>query len=158
LGRLLLTVDKFYGVGVDYAVTLTLNFKVVGNQVNRAALNERVRRLGWSVAKASWIASWRVAVSTLAVSRVAWFAVATRAAGSHLLLSSLKWSALRRVGVWRLHVLRLPWVGETGLALTHVERSLSGPHELIWAGVLLWNSVAVRRLVKILVVWLLHVI
>ena len=40
LGRL--TVEEFNGVGVDYAVTLTLNFKVVGNQVNRTALNERV--------------------------------------------------------------------------------------------------------------------
>lgn len=39
---LLLSVNKFYRVGVDDAVTLTLNFKVVGNQVNRTALNERV--------------------------------------------------------------------------------------------------------------------
>ena len=42
LEGLLLPVDKLYGVGVDDAVTLTLNFKVVGNQVNRTALNERV--------------------------------------------------------------------------------------------------------------------
>ena len=53
-----------------------------------------------------------------------------------------------------LHVLRLPLI-ETGLALTHVLR-LRLSHELVRAWLL--NSVAVWLLVKILVVWLLHVI
>lgn len=39
---LLLSVDEFYIVCVDDTVTLTLNFKVVGNQVNGATGNERV--------------------------------------------------------------------------------------------------------------------
>ncbi len=108
LESLLLPVDKFNRVSVYDAVTLTLNFKVVGNQVNRPALNERVLGPGWRVAKVSWIASWRVAVSTLAIVRVTWLAIA---AGSttHLLLT-LEGSALRRVGVVRLHVLRLTWI------------------------------------------------
>jgi len=150
LRSLLLSVDKFNGVGVDDAVTLTLNFKVVGNQVNRPARNERVRGFGWRVAEVSWIASWGVAVSsTLAVVRVTWLAEATRSTASHLLLSSLEGSALGRVGVVGLHVLRLTRV--TGHVL------LRRAHELVWAGVLLRRPGAVRLLVKILVVWLLHV-
>ena len=54
-----------------------------------------------------------------------------------------------------LHVLRLPLMIKTGLALAHVLR-LWLSHELVGAWVRLLNSVAVRRLVKILVVWLLH--
>jgi hypothetical protein len=148
LESLLLPVDKFDRVSVYDAVTLTLNFKVVGNQVNRPALNERVLGPGWRVAEVSWIASWRVAVSTLAIVRVAWLAIA---AGSttHLLLT-LEGSALRRVGVVRLHVLRLTWIsGDVLLGLAH---------ELVGARVLLRSPIAERLLVKILVVWLLHVI
>ena len=150
LGGLLLPVDKFYGVSVDDAVTCTLNFKVVGNQVNRSARNERVRGFGWRVAEVSWIASWRVAVSTLAVIRVTWLAEAAGSATSHLLLSSLEGRALGRVGVVGLHVLRLARV--TGHVL------LGRTHELVGAGVLLRSPGAVWLLVKILVVWLLHVI
>jgi hypothetical protein len=150
LWSLLLPVDKFDRVGVYDAVTLTLNFKVVGNQVNRPTLNERVRRFGWRVAEVSWIASWRVAVSTLAIGRVTWLAVAAGPTASHLLLTSLEGSALGRVGVVWLHVLRLARV--TGHVL------LGRAHELVRAGVLLWRPGAERLLVKILVVWLLHVI
>jgi len=35
-------VDEFYSVSVDDAVTLTLNFKVVGNQVDGTALDLRL--------------------------------------------------------------------------------------------------------------------
>ncbi len=147
---LLLSVDKFNRVGVNDAVTLTLNFKVVGNQVNRPARNERVRGFGWRAAEVSWIASWRVAVSTLAVIRITWLAIAAGSATSHLLLSSLEGSALGRVGVVGLHVLRLARV--TGHVL------LGRTHELVGAGILLGSPCAVWLLVKILVVWLLHVI
>jgi len=109
-----------------------------------------VRGLGWRVAEVSWIASWRVAVSTLAVIRVTWLAVAAGSATSHLLLTSLEWSALGRVGVVGLHVLRLARI--TGHVL------LWRAHELVGAGVLLRSPGAIWLLVKILVVWLLHVI
>ena len=60
------------------------------------------------------------------------------------------------MGVVGLHVLRLPLI-KTGLALIHVRRLILS-HELVWACVGLLNSVAVWLLVKIVVVWLLHVI
>jgi len=67
LGRSLLdlaglSVDEFYSVSVDDAVTLTLNFKVVGNQVDGTALHLRLVRAGRRVAE-SCAAARRVAAS-----------------------------------------------------------------------------------------------
>lgn len=72
---------------------------------------------------------------------------ASLSAASHVLLASLVWSSLIVIRVVRLHVLSLALIVIAGLS-----------HELVGASVRLLNSVAVRRLVKILVGWLLHVI
>lgn len=58
-------IDKFNSVGVDDAVTLTLNFKVVGNQVDWTALHERLLGALRLVAESASVAARRVAASSV---------------------------------------------------------------------------------------------
>lgn len=62
------SVDKFYSVSVDDAVTLTLNFKVVGNQVNGPTGNERVLVALRLVVEATGVSLGRVAASPFGTS------------------------------------------------------------------------------------------
>lgn len=148
----LLTVDEFNGVGVDYAVTLTLNFKVVGNQVNGTAGDERVWGLGWRVAEAAGISLRRVAASSIRFSGVR-FAVAALSA-AHALMGG---AALAVIGL--LHA--VAGVALVGLALAGDVRAhlllLGVAHVLALAGVvLLGPSAVVGLLVVILVVRMGH--
>jgi hypothetical protein len=59
-----LTVDEIYRVGVDDAVVLTLNFKVVGNQVDGATGNNGVGGLRGGCPETARVTARRVAASS----------------------------------------------------------------------------------------------
>ena len=154
----LFTIYKVYSISIDDSVTWTLNFKVVGNQVNGAAVDERVRGFGWRIAEPAWVATRRVAASSLSDVGGIWLAVTTLT--SHLrILLLLRWilTSLRMMR-WLLHV---AWVAENWLLSLHWIKLLLGAVELILALVILLRAtrlVAIWLLVKILVVWLLHLV
>jgi hypothetical protein len=129
----LLSINKIYSVSVDDAVTLTLNFKVVGNQVNRAARDERVLGLGRRIAKATGIAARRVAASSLDIAHglALRLTEATLSLTAHVVgLLTTKLTALAAVMRRLLHV--VAWVGEVvGRLSLHGVHLLLGAHELV---------------------------
>jgi hypothetical protein len=135
----LLAIDEVYSVSVDDAVTVTLNFKVVGNQVNRAARDERVLGLGWRIAETTGIASRRIAASSVDSSRSLWLTEALSLATHVGLLATILTPLAMVWGL--LHVVTgvLEVVGALALHGVHL---LLGSHELVLLlgviGLLLW--------------------
>lgn len=119
----LFAVDEIYSVSVDDTVTLTLNFKVVGNQVNRAAGNERVLGFGRCVAEATGVATRRVAASSVDISHGLRLAVALSLA-AHIGLWTAKLTSSLAMVRWLLHM--------AGVVVIVGALSLHGVH-LLWA-------------------------
>lgn len=123
-------VNKIYSVSVDDAVTLTLNFKVVGNQVNRAARDERVLGLGRRVTEATGIAARRVAASSVDISHGLRLTEALSLAAHVVGLMAAKLTSLATVVGRLLHI--VAGVGEVvGLLSLHGVHLLLRAHELV---------------------------
>lgn len=130
----MLTINKIYSVSVDDAVTLTLNFKVVGNQVNRATRDERVLGLGRRIAEATGIAARRVAASSVDIAHglALRLTEATLSLTAHVVgLLTTKLTALAAVMRRLLHVV-VAGVGEVvGRLSLHGVHLLRRAHELV---------------------------
>jgi hypothetical protein len=131
-------VDEFYSVSVDDAVTLTLNFKVVGNQVYGTALDLRLVRAGGRVAESS-AAARRVAAS-LAVWHTGIRLIAESLPLTTHVVAAVLLTTLS-VGSWRL--LHVAGVVALLALTTHVHGLL-----LLWLAHELVSALAAVRLVR----------
>lgn len=146
-------IDKFNCVGVDDAVTLTLNFKVVGNQVDRAALHERLLGALRLVAESASVAARRVAASSVGHAGRILLPVAALALAHVAALVVLAAALAMVAAAGLLHVARV-----VARALATHAWWLLGPDVLGTAMGLVRRTalVAVRLLVGVLIVGVLH--
>jgi len=132
-------------------MVLTLNFKVVGNQVNRAAGHNGMSGFRRRSSKAAWVAPGRVAASSVRLDGVRLPRVATLPAHALLLLHRVL--ALSMDGLM-LHVLGVCGVRILRVLLTHAAHVLGRVH--LWTRVL--RGVGVGLVVAVyrvlILVWL----
>lgn len=144
------TINEFNSVGIDDTVARTLNFKVVGNQVDWASLHQCLLGALGLVAESAGVASRRVAASTIVTTLgLRLIAIATLTLTAHTVTAVLLAATLAVMASWLLHVARV-----VALVLTaHVWRLLRTDVLAATMRLIGWAAlVAVRLLVGVLIV------
>jgi len=144
------TINKFNSVGVDDAVARTLNFKVVGNQVDWASLHQCLLGALGLVAESAGVASRRVAASTIGTGGLRLIAIATLTLTAHITVTAVLLAAtLAVMASWLLHVARV----EALVLTAHVWRLLRTDVLAATMSLIGWAAlIAVRLLVGLLIV------
>jgi len=160
--------DEINRVSIDNALVLTLNFKVVGNQVDWPARDQRMLGLLWSIPEAARVSAGRVAASTSGillrfVSGIASLARVLLRASAHslvhllgrvLLLTAMGLALRAATTVVALRVVHIGLLLLTELLVLHLARLRALLHA--WAHVGLVAAVVVRVLLVELILhdWL----
>lgn len=126
-------------------MVLTLNFKVVGNQVNRTTRYNGVGGLRWRSSKACWIATRRVAASSVWFNRLGIFPWIATGSAHGLLLLLNRILNLPVGGLLVLHVL-----GMCGMRILRILLA-EAPHvrSLLRLGPWILRCVGIRQVITV---------